>query len=64
MTEPKDPFAFFQEWFAKAQESEPNDPNAMNLETVDAEGRPSSRMVLLKDFDANGFVFYTNLESR
>lgn len=64
MTEPKDPFAFFQEWFAKAQASEPNDPNAMNVATVDAEGRPSSRMVLLKDYDENGFVFYTNLESR
>ena len=64
MTEPKDPFAFFQDWFAKAQASEPNDPNAMNLATVDAEGRPSSRMVLLKDFDEHGFVFYTNLESR
>ncbi len=64
MTEAKDPFALFQTWFAKAQESEPNDPNAMNLATVSAEGRPSSRMVLLKDFDEQGFVFYTNLESR
>jgi pyridoxamine 5'-phosphate oxidase len=64
MTEPKDPFAFFQEWFAKAEQSETNDPNAMNLATVDADGRPSSRMVLLKDFDESGFVFYTNLESR
>ena len=64
MTEPKDPFAFFQEWFAKAEQCETNDPNAMNLATVDADGRPSSRMVLLKDFDESGFVFYTNLESR
>jgi pyridoxamine 5'-phosphate oxidase len=64
MTGPKDPFAFFQEWFAKAEQSETNDPNAMNLATVDADGRPSSRMVLLKDFDESGFVFYTNLESR
>lgn len=60
----QDPIEKFQEWFKAAQESEINDPNAMNLATVDAAGRPSSRMVLLKDVDERGFVFYTNLESR
>lgn len=59
-----DPFALFAEWFALARAEEPNDPNALSLATVDKDGRPSARMVLLKDFDANGFVFYTNLESR
>ena len=59
-----DPFALFDTWFAEAQASEPNDPNAMALATVDAAGRPSSRMVLLKGHGADGFVFYTNRESR
>lgn len=59
-----DPFALFDTWFAEAQASEPNDPNAMALATVDAGGRPSSRMVLLKGHGADGFVFYTNRESR
>jgi len=59
-----DPVARFREWLAEAERSEPNDPNAMTLATVDAEGRPSARMVLLKGVDARGFVFYTNLESR
>ena len=58
------PFTLFDSWFAEAQASEPNDPNAMALATVDADGRPSARMVLLKGHDAAGFVFYTNLESR
>jgi pyridoxamine 5'-phosphate oxidase len=58
------PFTLFDTWFAEAQASEPNDPNAMALATVDADGRPSVRMVLLKGHDAAGFVFYTNLESR
>lgn len=58
------PFALFDTWFAEAQTSEPNDPNAMAVATVDADGRPSVRMVLLKGHDAAGFVFYTNLESR
>jgi pyridoxamine 5'-phosphate oxidase len=49
---------------AQAEASEPNDPNAMALATVGADGMPSVRMVLLKGFDAEGFVFYTNLESR
>ncbi len=61
-----DPFDLFDEWFAEAQASEPNDPNAMALATVDAQGHPSSRMVLLKGHGAGlgGFIFYTNLESR
>jgi pyridoxamine 5'-phosphate oxidase len=59
-----DPFALFDGWLAEAEASEPNDPNAMALATVGADGRPSSRMVLLKGHDTNGFVFYTNLESR
>lgn len=59
-----DPIALFDSWFAEAQETEPNDPNAMALATVDADGGPSVRMVLLKGHDARGFVFYTNLESR
>lgn len=58
------PFDLFGTWLTDAQASEPNDPNAMNLATATPDGRPSSRMVLLKDFDSEGFVFYTNLESR
>src|SRR5688572_11244796 len=58
------PFVLFAEWFAAATASEPNDPNAMALATVDAAGMPDVRMVLLKGFDEAGFVFYTNLESR
>ena len=59
-----DPFVLFDAWFADAKQSEPNDPNAMALATVDAQGRPSSRMVLLKGHGSDGFVFYTNRESR
>ena len=59
-----DPFALFDVWFAEAKVSEPSDPNAMALATVDAHGRPSSRMVLLKGHGPDGFVFYTNRESR
>lgn len=59
-----DPFALFDAWFAEAQASEPNDPNAMALATVDADGRPSARMVLLKGHGPDGLVFYTNRESR
>lgn len=55
-----DPFELFETWLKAADESEPNDPNAMALATVDAEGLPDVRMVLLKDFDREGFVFYTN----
>lgn len=59
-----DPFALFDEWFAEAQASEVNDPNAMALATTGADGQPSVRMVLLKGHSSDGFVFYTNLESR
>jgi pyridoxamine 5'-phosphate oxidase len=59
-----DPFDQFRGWFAEAERAEPNDPNAMTLATATPEGRPSARMVLLKHWDAGGFVFYTNTESR
>lgn len=59
-----DPFALFDAWFAEARTSEPNDANAMALATVDASGQPSVRMVLLKGHGPDGFVFYTNRESR
>lgn len=59
-----DPFAVFSEWLSEATTSEINDPTAMALATVGADGMPSSRMVLLKDFDEHGFVFYTNLGSQ
>ena len=59
-----DPLELFSEWYEKAKENEINDPNAMSLATTDKNGMPSVRMVLLKGFDTNGFVFYTNLESR
>jgi pyridoxamine 5'-phosphate oxidase len=59
-----DPIALFDAWFAEAQASEPNDPNAMALATVDGRGQPSVRMVLLKGHGPDGFVFYTNGESR
>ena len=58
-----EPFALFEEWFAEAKEREINDPNAMALATVDSDGLPNVRMVLLKGSDAKGFVFYTNEES-
>jgi pyridoxamine 5'-phosphate oxidase len=57
------PFALFAQWLAEARQSEPNDPNAMALATADEDGLPDVRMVLLKDVDVDGFVFYTNLES-
>lgn len=59
-----DPYARFDEWFAVAKASEPNDPNAMTLATCTPEGKPSARIVLLKERDRQGFVFYTNTESR
>lgn len=59
-----DPFLMFGRWLTEAEAGEPNDPNAMALSTVDPQGMPSTRMVLLKDFDALGFVFYTNLGSQ
>jgi pyridoxamine 5'-phosphate oxidase len=58
-----DPLSLFAEWLEEAQKKEPNDANAMALATVDPEGLPDVRMVLLKGFDERGFVFYTNLES-
>jgi pyridoxamine 5'-phosphate oxidase len=58
------PHAIFEEWLAEARLSEPNDPTAMALATADAKERPSVRMVLLKGHDEQGFVFYTNLDSR
>jgi pyridoxamine 5'-phosphate oxidase len=59
-----DPDVLFESWFAEARASEPNDPNAVALATATAEGRPSVRMVLMKDHDARGFTFHTNLDSR
>ncbi|WP_240953895.1 pyridoxamine 5'-phosphate oxidase [Sphingomonas sp. G-3-2-10] len=59
-----DPFALFDSWYAEARKTEPNDSNAMALATVDAAGQPSVRMVLLKGHGPDGFVFYTNRESR
>ena len=58
-----DPFALFDDWFAEALKKELNDANAMSLATVDAEGLPDVRMVLLKGADRDGFVFYSNLGS-
>lgn len=63
-TDAQEPFALFRDWLAEAGESEPNDPNGMALSTVDAEGLPNVRMVLLKGYDADGFVFYTNTQSQ
>lgn len=59
-----DPFAQFAAWLTEAEASEPNDANAFALATADAGGRPSVRIVLLKGFDARGFVFYSNMQSR
>ena len=58
-----DPFALFNEWLREALAKEPNDANAMSLATVDEAGLPDVRMVLLKDADSHGFVFYSNVES-
>jgi pyridoxamine 5'-phosphate oxidase len=58
-----DPFALFNEWLREAMGKEPNDANAMSLATVDETGLPDVRMVLLKDADARGFVFYSNAGS-
>lgn len=67
LTDDNDPFAVFGDWLRDAERSEPNDPNAMALATVDADGMPNVRMVLLKGVDdagvpGRGFVFYTNFE--
>jgi pyridoxamine 5'-phosphate oxidase len=58
-----DPVALFNDWLREAIAKEPNDANAMSLATVDAQGLPDVRMVLLKEADARGFVFYSNIES-
>lgn len=58
-----DPFALARDWLDAARRSEPNDPNAIALATVDGAGLPNVRMVLLKDIEDDGFVFYTNFES-
>lgn len=63
-TESEEPFKLFGEWLKEAEASEVNDPNAVALATVDEDGLPNVRMVLLKGFDTDGFVFYTNFESR
>lgn len=62
-TQKSEPFELFAQWLNDATKSEVNDPNALALATVDADGLPNVRMVLLKDFDEHGFVFYTNYES-
>ena len=59
-----DPFRQFAQWFEAALQADLMEPNAMALGTVDAHGRPASRMVLLKGVDDRGFVFFTNFESR
>ncbi len=59
-----DPFHLFDSWFAEARTSEPNDANAMALATTTPDGHPSLRMVLLKGHGPDGFIFYTNLDSR
>ena len=58
------PFSQFGEWLVQAAKSEPNDPNAMALATVDADGLPDVRMVLMKGYDADGFVFYSHIASQ
>jgi pyridoxamine 5'-phosphate oxidase len=64
MNDATDPLKLFGHWLDAAGAAEPNDPNAMSLATIGADGAPSVRIVLLKGFDAHGFVFYTNIESR
>jgi pyridoxamine 5'-phosphate oxidase len=62
-TEADEPLRLFAAWFAEARRAEPVNPDAMTLATVDADGMPNARMVLLKGFDERGFVFYTNVDS-
>jgi pyridoxamine 5'-phosphate oxidase len=59
-----DPFSLFEEWYAEAREREPSDPHAMAVASVDADGLPDVRMVLMNARDHRGFVFFTNFESR
>jgi pyridoxamine 5'-phosphate oxidase len=63
-THTADPFALFESWYGEARSAELNDSNAMALATVDSRGHPSVRMVLLKGFGPEGFVFYTNFQGR
>lgn len=63
-TEASEPFALFESWLEEAKASEPNDPNGMALSTVDADGLPNVRMVLLNGRGPDGFVFYTNTQSQ
>ncbi|MEL6435237.1 MAG: pyridoxamine 5'-phosphate oxidase [Pseudomonadota bacterium] len=63
-TRSDDPFGLFRRWMSDAEAHEINDPNALSLATVDDDGLPNVRMVLLKGFDERGFVFYTNFESQ
>ena len=63
-TEADEPLRLFAAWFEEATRSEPRDPSAMSLATVDTDGAPNVRMVLMKGFDERGFVFYTNVDSR
>jgi pyridoxamine 5'-phosphate oxidase len=63
-TEADEPLRLFADWLAEATRSEPADPTAMTLATVDESGLPNARMVLMKGFDEQGFVFYTNLDSQ
>ncbi|MEZ4401149.1 MAG: pyridoxamine 5'-phosphate oxidase [Kofleriaceae bacterium] len=63
-TVPSDPMALFRAWFAQAEAAARAHVNAMTLATVDADGRPSARIVLLKELDDRGFVFFTNYDSR
>lgn len=62
--EKPDPLTIFATWYEEAGKSEPNDPSAMSLASVGPDGTPAVRMVLLKQFDASGFIFYTNHQSR
>ena len=64
VTTDRNPIDLFKEWMTEAERLEPSDANAMSLATVGEDGRPSLRMVLLKDVDQRGFTFYTNLGSR
>jgi pyridoxamine 5'-phosphate oxidase len=63
-TEADEPLRLFAAWFEEASRSEPRDPTAMSLATVDPDGLPNVRMVLMKGFDDRGFVFYTNVDSK
>lgn len=63
MFEQVEPYGLFAEWLEAAKASEPNDANAMTLATIDAEGMPDARIVLLKDVDGRGFTFFSNQES-